>query len=154
MAPSVQRRKVWLTLTTRVPCSKAAKTRNLLKFAGVPQTCQRISAASRQKCTILRGRVGEILPDCRYCLSCKDIARQSCAMVRRWRFFASFLRFVFPSSRVQHISDMHSKFALRHTMCRSMVDIQSATAAIRGEDCYGWLFPPFSQWAISAFHFS
>jgi len=23
------------------------------------------------------------------CLSCEDIARQSCAMVRRWRIFAS-----------------------------------------------------------------
>ena len=29
---------VWLTPTTRVPCSNAAKTRNQLKFAGVPQT--------------------------------------------------------------------------------------------------------------------
>jgi len=28
VAPSVQRRKVWLTLTTRVTCSNAAKTRN------------------------------------------------------------------------------------------------------------------------------
>jgi len=28
-------------------------------------------------------------------------------------FFASFLRTVFPASRVQHISDLHSKFALR-----------------------------------------
>jgi len=37
-ATSVQRRKVWLTPTTRVPCSNDAKTRNLLKFAGVPQT--------------------------------------------------------------------------------------------------------------------
>ena len=27
--------------------------------------------------------------------------------------FASFLRPVFPASRVQHISDLHSKFALR-----------------------------------------
>jgi len=27
--------------------------------------------------------------------------------------FASFLRPVFPVSRVQHISDLHSKFALR-----------------------------------------
>jgi len=27
-------------------CSNAAKTRNPLKFAGVPQTCQQISAAS------------------------------------------------------------------------------------------------------------
>jgi len=33
-----QRRKVWLTPTTRVPCSNAAKTRNQLKLAGVPQT--------------------------------------------------------------------------------------------------------------------
>jgi len=35
---AVQRRKVWLTPTTRVLCSNATKTRNLLKFAGVPQT--------------------------------------------------------------------------------------------------------------------
>jgi len=45
------------------------------------------------------------------CLSYEDLARQSCAMVRRWRFFASFLRPVFPASRMQHISDLHSKFA-------------------------------------------
>ena len=44
MAPSVQRRKVWLTPTTRVLCSNAAKTRNQLKFAGVPQTRQPISS--------------------------------------------------------------------------------------------------------------
>ena len=37
-APCVQRRKVWLTPTTRVPCSNAAKTRKPLKSAGVPQT--------------------------------------------------------------------------------------------------------------------
>jgi len=34
----VQRHKVWVTPTTRVPCSNAAKTRNPLKCAGVPQT--------------------------------------------------------------------------------------------------------------------
>jgi len=34
----------WLTPTTTVPCSKAAKTQNPLKFAGVPQTNQPISA--------------------------------------------------------------------------------------------------------------
>ena len=37
---------VWLTPTTRVPCSKAVKTQNPLKFAGVPQTSEPISAAS------------------------------------------------------------------------------------------------------------
>jgi len=51
--------------------------------------------------------------DCDTCLSCEDIARQSCAMVHRWRFLATFLRPVFSASHLQHISDMHSKFALR-----------------------------------------
>jgi len=53
VAPSVQRRKVWLTPTTRVPCSNAAKTRNPLKFAGVAQTPEPISAVNRPKVTIL-----------------------------------------------------------------------------------------------------
>ena len=34
---------------------------------------------------------------------------------------ATFLRPVFAASRVQHIPDLHSKFAL----CRSVADIQS-----------------------------
>jgi len=43
-----------------------------------------------------------------------------------------FLRPAFPASRVQHVSDLHSKFALSHTVCgRIMVDIQSPTADIR-----------------------
>jgi len=61
VAPSVQRRKVWLTPTTGVPCSNAAKTRNLLKFAGVPQTNETISAASGPKFAILWEHVEEIL---------------------------------------------------------------------------------------------
>jgi len=60
------------------------------------------------------------------CLSYKDIARQSCAMVPRWRLFGDFLGPAFPASRVQHISDLHSKFAIgshhvskygRHPIC-------------------------------------
>ena len=66
-----------------------------------------------------------------YILSCEDIAQQSCALVHRWRFLATFLRPVFSSSRVQDVSDLHLKFALGHTMCGSMADIQSATAEIR-----------------------
>jgi len=63
--------------------------------------------------------MGEILlfnnffPIVNTCLSCEDIARQICGMVQRWRFFGDFVRPAFPSSRVQHISDLHSKFALR-----------------------------------------
>jgi len=68
------------------------------------------------------------------CLSCEDIARQSCAVVPRWQIFDDFLRPVFAASHVQHVSDLHLKFALRpHHVWKygSMVDIQSATAVIR-----------------------
>ena len=46
---------------SKVPCSNAAKTRNPLKFAEVPQTCQQISAVSRPKFTIVSRHVEEIL---------------------------------------------------------------------------------------------
>jgi len=53
------------------------------------------------------------------CRSCEDIARQSCAMVPRWRFLATFLRPVFAASRVQHVSDLHLKFTLTpHHVCK------------------------------------
>ena len=54
-----------------------------------------------------------IFPIVDICLSCEDIARQSCVMVRRWRVLCDFLRPVFSASRVQHVSDLHPKFALR-----------------------------------------
>ena len=61
---------VWLTPTTGVPCSNAAKTRNPLKFAGVPQTNEMISAAGTPKFTILWGRVEEILLLNKFFLDC------------------------------------------------------------------------------------
>jgi len=79
-APSVQRRKVWLTPTTRVPCSNAAKTRNPLKYAVVPQTPEPISATSGPTFTVLRGRVEEVLLFNNFfrivdtCVSCEDTA--------------------------------------------------------------------------------
>jgi len=106
-----------LTPTIRVPCSNATKTRNPLKFTGVPQTRQQILAASGPK--FISGYVEEVLLFNRFfpivdtCLSCEDIVRQSCTMVPRWRIFGDFLGPAFPASHVQHISDLHSKFALR-----------------------------------------
>jgi len=79
----------------QMPCSNAAKTRNQLKFAGVPQTPEPISAVSRPKLTILSAHVEEVslinnfFPIVDICHSCEDMARQICAMVPRWRFFAS-----------------------------------------------------------------
>jgi len=67
---------------------------NPLKFAGVLQTTGPISATSGPTFTILWGHVEEILllnkfffPIVDTCLSCEDIAGQSCAMVHRWPFF-------------------------------------------------------------------
>ena len=60
------------------------------------------------------------------CLSCEDIAGQICAIAPRWRICGHFLHPVFSASHVQHVSHMHSKFALRpqhvwkygrHPMC-------------------------------------
>ena len=71
-----------------------------------------------RKFTILWGHVEEILmfnkflPIVDMCFSCEDIARQSCAMVTRWRFLATFLRPVFSANRMQHVSDLHVEFAL------------------------------------------
>jgi len=78
-----------------MPCSNAAKTRKPLKVAGVPQTPETISAASGLKFTILWGHVDILLlnkffPIVDTCLSCEDIARQSCGMVPRWRFLRHF----------------------------------------------------------------
>jgi len=55
------------------------------------------------------------------CLSCEDIVRQSCAMAPRWRNLGDFLRPVFSASRVQHVSDLHPKFALRPHHVRTQV---------------------------------
>jgi len=44
----------------KMRCINAAKTRNSLKFAGVPQTTGSISAASGPKFTILRGHMEDI----------------------------------------------------------------------------------------------
>jgi len=88
---------VWLTPTTRVPCSNAAKTRNPLKFAGVPQTNERsqpLVGRSSPYCEYMRGRyccLTSFFPIVDKCVICEDIARQSSTMVIRWRFFASYI---------------------------------------------------------------
>ena len=110
--------------TTTLPCSNTAKTRNPLKLAGVPQTTGPISAASgrsspycedmwRRYCCLT------FFPIVDTCLSCKNIAQQSCTMVPRWRILGDFLCTVFSASHVHHISDLHPEFALRpHHVCK------------------------------------
>jgi len=102
-----------------MPCSNAAKTRNPLKLAGVPKLTkgsQPLEGRSSPYCKDMWRRyccLTSFFPIVDMCLSCEDIARRSCAMVPSWRFLATFLGPVFAASRVQQVSDLHSKFALR-----------------------------------------
>jgi len=120
-----------------MPCSNAAKTRNQLKFAGMPQTGQPISAASRPKFTILWRHVEDILllnkffPIVDTCLSCEDIARQICAMVPRWPFLATFCVLCFQRAACSRFQTCISNSHLGHTMCGNMADILPAAAEIR-----------------------
>ena len=106
-------------LTTWLSCSNAAKTRSHWNLQGCPKQVNRsqpLVGRSSPYCGNLWRTyccLTSFFPIVDTCLSCEDTARQSCAMVRRWRFLAPVLRPVFPASRVQHISDLHSKFALR-----------------------------------------
>jgi len=86
---------VWLTPTTSVPCSNDAKTRNPLKFAGVPQTHQQISAVSRPSSPYYQEMwrrywcLTSFFLIIDTCLSSEDIVQQSCAIVPKWQYFVS-----------------------------------------------------------------
>ena len=113
--------KVWLASGERRRCSKEGKSRNPLEFDGVPQTPEPISSVSEPKFATYCEDMW------RYCrltslfrLSMHAfVAKTQPDKVLRWYADGDFLRyfcvlyFHFSASRVQHISDMHSKFALR-----------------------------------------
>jgi len=118
-----------------MPCSNAAKTRNQLKFAGVPQTGQPMSAVSGSKIAILWEHAEEVLMlNNFFWFSIRAlVAKIQPDKIVRWcpdgDFWRLFCVLYFSASRVQQVSDLHPKFALRHS--RSTVDIQSPTAEIR-----------------------
>jgi len=118
VAPAVQCCKVWLTPNTWLPCSNAAKMWNrwnCLWCPKLPDWSQLLVGQSspyyqdmwRVYCCLTG--FFQIVDTC---LSCEDIARQSCTMVRRWQLFGDFLHPAFSASRVQHVSDLYPKFAL------------------------------------------
>jgi len=88
---------VLLTPTTTVPCSNATKTRNPLKFAGVPQTPERMSAASVPKFTIRTSEeilLFNIFSDCRYVPELRRYSRTTlCDGAQMANFFGDFFAF-------------------------------------------------------------
>ena len=119
VAPSVERRKGWLTPTTRcraVTLPRRETSWNLQGYPKLVNWSQPLIGRSSPYCGDMWRTyccLTSFFPIVNTCLSCGDIARQSGAMVPRWRFLATFLRPVFSASRVQQVSDLHLKFALR-----------------------------------------
>ena len=93
-----RRRPLFNAAKFGMPRSNTAKTRNPLKFVGVTQTRQQISAASRPTFIILRGHVEEIsllnklFSDCRYMPYLRRYSPtklwDGAQMATFWRFFA------------------------------------------------------------------
>jgi len=91
---------------------------NLLGCPKLANRSQPVVGRSSPYCEVVWWRyccLTSFFPIVDTCLICEDrpIARRSCTMAPRWRFLATFLRPVFAASRVQQVSDLHSKFALR-----------------------------------------
>ena len=114
--------------------------RNLSKFAALLQTPEPISAISGPKLIILWGHVEEVLlfnkfffPIVNTCLSCEDIALQSCAMVHRWRILGDFLHSVFQQDTCSTFQTCILNSQSGHIMRGSIADIRFAMAENRWE---------------------
>jgi len=110
----VNRRHIKITYLLTAP----EPARGCLKLVNRSQL---LVGQSSPYCFLMWGRyccLTRFFPIVDTCLSCKDTARQSCAMVPRWQIFGDFLHPVFSVSHVQQVSDLHPKFALRpHHVC-------------------------------------
>ena len=97
----------------------ATKTRKPLNLLGCPKLQNLSQPIVGRKFTILWGHVDDILllnkffPIADTCLSCEDSARQSCAMVPRWRFLCHFCILYFQRAACSTFQTCNSKFALR-----------------------------------------
>jgi len=114
----------FFSITWKSRSSAIQKNRwNLQGCPKLPDRSQPLVGRSSPYCGSLLWRryccLTSFFPIVDTCLICEDISRQSCAMVPRSRFFDDFLRPVFAASPVQHVSDLHLKFALRpHHVCK------------------------------------
>jgi len=89
---------------------------NWLGCPKLPDRSQQLVGRSSLYCGDIWSRyccLTSFFPIVDMCLSCEDIAQQSCTMVRRWQFLCDFLHPAFSASRVHHVSELHPKFALR-----------------------------------------
>jgi len=78
------------------------------------------------------------------CLSCEDIARQSCAIVPRWRFLAIFLRPVFSVSDFVSLQNVTNRQVAAGASPRTPLGTsQRFPEPLAGEEVWGGTsFPP------------
>ena len=94
-----QYREVWLTPTTRVRAVTLPRPETRLNLQGCPKLANGsqplVGRSSPCYEVIWRGyrRLTICFPIVDTCLSCEDTARQSCAIVPKWRFFCVLLYF-------------------------------------------------------------
>jgi len=116
--------KVWLTSVKRRR-SNEGKTRNPLKFAGVgcPKVANRSRPLVRQSSPYYEDMWRrycrlKLFPIVDPCLSCEDIARQSCVMGRMWRIFASCIFSTFQTCISKFTLRPHHVWKYgRHAIC-------------------------------------
>jgi len=113
-----QRRKVWLTPTTKCRAVRLPRRETSWNFQGCPKLRNRSQPLVGQSSPCYEDMwrtyccLTSIFPIVDKCFHCEDIARQSCAMVPRWRSLVTFLHPVFLASHAQLVSDLHSTFTL------------------------------------------
>jgi len=73
----------------------------------------------------------KLFPIVNTCLSCEDMARQICAMVRRWRIFGGFFCVLYFS---EPRADLQSKFALRPHHVWKCVEVSNLQPLRIGEE--------------------
>jgi len=110
---------VWLTPTTRCRAVTLPRRETSWNLQGCPKLVNRSQPLVGRSSPYCGGMwrtyccLTSFFPIVDTCLSCEDIARQSRAIVPRWQFLATFLRPLFSARRVQQVSDLRLKFALR-----------------------------------------
>jgi len=119
----------WLLECRAVTLRRRKSCWNLHGCPKLANSSQPLVGQSSPYCEDVWGRyccLTSFFPIVDTCLSYEDIAGKSCAMVPKWAILAFFWVLPFPASHVQHISGLHSKFALgphhvskngRHPIC-------------------------------------
>ena len=119
LSPSVQRRKVWLTPTTRCRAVTLPRRKTHLNLEGCPKLVNRSQPLLGRSSPYYEDTwrtyccLTSFFSDCRYMPQLRRYSPTKLCNGAQMAIFGNFLHPVFSASRVQQVSDLHLKFALR-----------------------------------------